>query len=172
MGSARFKVVLLGDQSVGKSCLVRRFVDNQFAEDYIPTLGFQIFFKSLNIGDYSVDFQIWDVAGQQSFEFARRNYYTHSQGFLLVFDVTNPTSFQNLDKWVAEIRAICPNAPGILVGNKADLPNPKISEKDFALKSEQLTASGRVLTSAKTGSKVNDAFDLLGRTLLTSLKLR
>ncbi len=172
MSSARFKVVLAGDESVGKSCLVRRFVDEQFSDDYIPTLGFQIFFKSLKIGEYSVDFQIWDVAGQSSFEFARRNYYSHSQGFLLVFDVTNPKSFQNLDKWVAEIRAICPTAPGILVGNKSDLPDGKISEQEFAQKSEQLSASGRVLTSAKTGSKVNDAFDLLGRTILTSLKLR
>ncbi len=172
MSFARFKVILAGDEGVGKSCLVRRFVDNLFSENYIPTLGFQIFFKSLKVGDYTIDFQIWDVAGQQSFEFARRNYYTHSQGFLLVFDLTNLKSFQNLDKWVAEIRATCPNSPGILVGNKTDLPDPKISDQDFARKSEQLTASGRVLTSAKTGSQVNDAFDLLGRTILTSLKLR
>ncbi len=172
MSSARFKVLLAGDENVGKSSLVRRFVDNKFTEDYVPTLGFQIFFKSLNIGEYSVDFQIWDVAGQQSFEFARRNYYTHSQGFLLVFDLTNPASFQHLENWIAEVRAICPKSPFVLVGNKADLPDLKIKEVEFNKKSEQLGASGRILTSAKNGSKVTDAFDVLGRTILTSLRVK
>ena len=126
----------------------------------------------MNIGDCVVDFQIWDVAGQQSFEFVQRNYYTRAQGFLVVFDFTKPTSFQNLEKWIAKVRAICPKAPAELVGNKVDLPRTKISDAEFQKKSEQLGVSGRVLTSAKTGVGVNDAFDLLGRAMLTHLDLK
>ncbi len=172
MPSAQFKVVLIGNENVGKTSLVRRFVDNQFSENYISTLGFQMFHKSQNIGDYSIDFEIWDLAGQQSFDFARKNYYTQSNAFFLVFDLTEVSSFQDLDKWYAEIQAVCPDKPFILVGNKADLPHPKIIERDFVKKSKQLNASGRILTSAKTGSKVNDAFELLGRTILSSLKVK
>lgn len=168
MGYPRYKVMLAGDESVGKSCLIRRFVDDHFSESYIPTLGFQIYAKSLKIGQYSVDFQIWDVAGQQSFEFARKIYYPNSQGFLLVFDLTNPASFQHLDQWIVEIRASCLKVPLVLVGNKSDLPNTKISIEQFVKKSEELSAAGKILTSARKGLKVNEAFDLLGRTILTS----
>ncbi len=172
MPSAQFKVVLIGNENVGKSSLVRRFVDNQFSESYISTLGFQMFHKSLVIKDYSVDFEIWDLAGQQRFDFARKNYYSQSHGFLLVCALTEIASFQDLDKWFAEIQAVCPNKPFILVGNKADLPNPKVSEQDLEQKGQELTASGRIVTSAKTGSKVIDAFELLGQTILSSIKAK
>ena len=170
--SARFKIVLVGDENVGKTSLVRRFVDDQFSESYIPTLGFQIFLKSLNIKEYSVDFNIWDIAGQQRFELVRRNYYSHCQGFLLVLDLTKPALDQHLEQWIAEVRAVCPNVPFILVGNKVDLPYLKDVKAEFDKNSEQLAASGHILTSAKTGTNVKDAFDLLGRIILTSLNLK
>ncbi|OLS15666.1 MAG: small GTP-binding protein [Promethearchaeota archaeon CR_4] len=160
--------MLAGDENVGKSSLIRRFVDEHFSESYIPTLGFQIYAKKLEIGKYSVALQIWDVAGQGSFEFARKTYYPHSQGFLLVFDLTNPTSFQNLDRWVAEIRGVCPNIPFVLVGNKSDLTRAIISPEEVAKKSKKLKASCNILTSAMKGVKVNEAFDLLGRAMLAA----
>ncbi len=171
MPTVQFKVVFIGNENVGKSSLVRRFIDDQFSENYISTLGFQMFYKAMDIDDYSVGFEIWDLAGQQSFDFARKNYCAQSHGFFLVFDLAEPSSFQDLDKWFAEIQGICPNKPFILLGNKADLPNSKINKGEFTKKGKQLGAAGRMLTSAKTGSNVKDAFELLGRTILKSLKI-
>ncbi len=169
MSTVRLKVVLTGDENVGKSSLVRRFVDDQFPENYIPTLGFQIFIKSSTIGDHTVDFQIWDVAGQPSFEFARRNYYTHCHGFLLVLDLTS--SKHHLEDWIAEVRAICPGVPFVLVGNKSDLSHHKTTQAEFDNLSRRLGASASVMTSAKTGAGVQEAFDILARAILTSLEL-
>ncbi len=172
MQSAQFKVVLIGNENVGKTSLVRRFVDNQFSENYISTLGFQVSHKALPVGDYVTDFEIWDLAGQPSFDFARKNYYTQSNGFFLVFNVAEPSSFQDLDKWLAEIQTICPGKPFILVGNKADLPRQKITKREITKKSKQLAAAGQILTSAKTGSNVKEAFELLGRRILSLLNVK
>ncbi|OLS15665.1 MAG: small GTP-binding protein [Promethearchaeota archaeon CR_4] len=172
MGFVRFKIVLVGDENVGKSSLVRRFVDNKFTENYIPTLGFQLFLKPLTFRPYTVELTIWDIAGQPSFEFVRRNYYSHSQGFMLVLDLTKSMADQHLEQWIAEVHAVCPEVPFILVGNKADLPEQKVEKGEFDKKSKQLGAAGEVITSAKTGTNVVNAFDLLGRVYLSALELK
>ncbi|HMF32276.1 MAG TPA: GTP-binding protein, partial [Candidatus Lokiarchaeia archaeon] len=69
------KIVLIGDESVGKTSVVKRYIDDEFTESYLPTLGFQIFIKSVRLGNNSVDFQIWDIAGQAQFESVRRSYF-------------------------------------------------------------------------------------------------
>ncbi len=171
MPAAAFKIVLVGNESVGKTSLVRRFVDNTFSEKYISTLGFQVFHKELPIDGYAVDLELWDLAGEQKFDFARKNYYAQSNGFLLVFDLTDYTSFQDVEKWYDEIQATCPGKPFVLVGNKADLPHPRINKRDITRKGKRLNAAGRILTSAKTGGNVKEAYELLGQTILKSLKL-
>ncbi len=166
IGSESFKLVLAGDPDVGKTSLVHRFAEDSFADEYLPTLGFQIFSKSLVIENVNVDFQIWDVGGGQSFRYIRKNYYSYSRGFLLVFDLAKPESFQHLETWLAEIREVCPQEPFILVGNKSDLPDKQVSDTAIDAKLKLWGASGKILTSAKTGSNTNDAFFLLGRILL------
>ncbi len=163
---ANFKIVLAGDPDVGKTSLIYRFVEEIFANEYLPTLGFQIFTKSLVIENVHVNFQVWDVGGGLSFRYIRKNYYSYSEGFLLVFDLGKPESFQNLTTWLAEIREVCPKEPFILVGNKSDLPDRKVSDAEIDAKLKQLGASGKIFTSAKVGSNTNEAFLLLGRIIL------
>jgi len=170
MNSPNFKVVLAGDVNVGKTSLIHRFVNDSFAKDYLPTLGFQIFIKSVQVNDISVAFQIWDVGGGSSFQFLRKNNYLHSQGFLLVFDLGKAESFKNLERWLVEIRDVCPQAPFVLVANKADLPYQEISLAEINAKCDLLGASGKVFTSAKTGLNVKDAFVILGQAIIGILE--
>ncbi len=161
-----FKIVLAGDPDVGKTSLIYRFVEGTFAKEYLPTLGFQIFTKSLLIEDVHIEFQVWDVGGGQSFRYIRKNYYSGTGGFLLVFDLGNLESFKHLETWLAEIREVCPQKPFILVGNKSDLPEKKVTDAEIDVKLKQWGASGKIFTSAKTGSNINEAFLLLGRLYL------
>src|SRR5271157_3769769 len=151
------KIVLIGDESVGKTSVVKRYIDDEFTESYLPTLGFQIFIKSVRLGNNSVDFQIWDIAGQAQFESVRRSYFQASQGFFLVFDLTVRSSFDNVDQWLAEIREVRPTVPFILVANKADLPDQVVTDEEIQEKAEALGAAGQIKTSAKTGDNVVDA---------------
>ena len=164
--SVNCKIVIVGDKAVGKSCCIRRFVEDKFFENYKPTLGFEISVKMLPIGNKYVVFSIWDVAGQTLFTQIRKSYYVGSRGFLLLFDLTNRNTFNNLDVWVQEIRGICPTVPIFLVGNKADLPGHMVSVNEMISKCEELGLTKNFTTSAKTGEGVNEPFLQLGMYIL------
>ncbi len=164
-----FKILLAGDEAVGKTSLIRRLVKNDFVQDYKPTLGFEITLHSLFIDNTDVNFVIWDIAGQQAFETVRRSYYKESRGFVLVFNLANRISLRNLEYWVAEIKEVCPNAPLVLLGNKADLPEQKVTIEEMRQIAQKLGAVGSLLTSAKTGRGVTEAFEMLGKAILSVL---
>jgi small GTP-binding protein len=170
MSEENVKVVLTGNESVGKSSLLRRVVLNQFDEKYKPTLGFDLSLKYQNIDDRPVVFSIWDLGGQLNFAPLRRNYYHGSRGFFLVFSLVDLLSFKNLYIWVEEIKASCPNAPVILVANKADKDNWVISTENIDQKCADLGLDGTAITSAKTGEGIEVAFESLGRLIFAQDK--
>ncbi len=172
MITTNFKILLAGDEAVGKTSLIRRLVKNEFALDYKPTLGFEITLHSLQIQNTPISFVIWDIAGQTAFESVRRSYYKESRGFLLVFNLANRVTLRNLEYWTAEIREICPYAPLVLLGNKADLPDQKISVEEMRQMEQKLGAVGSLLTSAKTGRGVSEAFSMLGTAILTLINAK
>ena len=112
----------MGDSSVGKSCLLLQFTDKRFKQTHDLTIGVEFGARTLQVGKQAVKLQIWDTAGQESFRSITRSYYRGSIGALLVYDVTKRTSFENLQKWLEEMRE---NAYSkmtiILIGNKVDL---------------------------------------------------
>jgi Ras-related protein Rab-1A len=164
--SWNFKIVLAGDEAVGKTSLVRRLVDDSFLQDYLPTLGFEIFCKDMEIANTHVTFTIWDIGGQQIFEPIRRSYYTESRGFLLVFNLANRLTFRNVDYWVNEIRDSSPGVPMVLVGAKADVEEWHVTTEELEAKSSELQFDGYITTSAKTNENVEEAFTLLGQAIL------
>ena len=166
LSSFNAKVIFAGDPAVGKTCLIRRFVDNYFKESYLPTLGFEISVKALQVASQTIVFSVWDVEGQQTFDSFRLRYYQGSHGFLLAFDMTSRKTFENLSKWFADIKEICPHAPFVLVGNKYDLPMHAVTTEEIIAKVEEFGAAGFVLTSAKTGEGVLEAFTMLGKSLI------
>jgi small GTP-binding protein len=164
------KIVLLGEASVGKTSLVYRFIENKFRENYKSTLGVNLLKKDMEIKEYgSVSAQIWDLGGQESFKSLRKLYLEGANGALLVYDMTNKKSFEKLGEWVQSFRDARDNAPVILIGNKSDLKKQiKINEKE-ANQYANSNNMGLIITSAKTGENVEEAFIQMTKKILDSI---
>ncbi len=155
----KFKICLLGEGSVGKTSLIYRYVENKFREDYKSTLGVNLLQKIIKVEDRLISAQIWDLGGQDSFKSLRNLYLEGSQGALLVFDLTNEKSFEKVSDWLNDFRRIrTEGEPVILIGNKADLMDHiKVQESEASDYAKEKNLD-LVITSAKTGENVENAF--------------
>lgn len=155
-----FKVMLLGDSGVGKTCLLTRFRDGRFLSgNYITTVGIDFRNKVVTVDESRVKLQIWDTAGQERFRSVTHAYYRDAHALLLLYDVTNKTSFDNIRAWLSEIREHANEDVVImLLGNKSDCgPERAVKKED----GERLASEYKVPfmeTSAKTGLNVELAF--------------
>ncbi|KAK7605299.1 hypothetical protein V9T40_007157 [Parthenolecanium corni] len=159
----QFRLILIGDSTVGKSSLLKSFTDGKFAEVSDPTVGVDFFAKFVEIkGNKRVKLQLWDTAGQERFRSITKSYYRNSVGALLVYDICNRLSFDHIPRWMMEARRhIDPHEPVfVLVGCKLDLAQKGEREissdeaKAFADQHGMFT----IETSAKTGLHVEEAF--------------
>ncbi|WBY58514.1 ras-related protein Rab-1B [Plasmodium yoelii yoelii] len=98
-----FKILLIGDSGVGKSCLLLRFADDTYTDSYISTIGVDFKIKTIEIDDKIIKLQIWDTAGQERFRTITSSYYRGAQGIIIVYDVTDRDSFNNVKNWIIEI---------------------------------------------------------------------
>jgi len=163
-GEYAFKLVLGGDGAVGKTSMVHRYVENDFASDYKSTIGTSIMKKECKFKELesAVRFVIWDLAGQAQFKRVRQSYLANAEAGILVYDVTNRSSFENIEKnWYAEIKKASPNIALILVGNKIDLVSERVVSRDEGEGLAQKLTVTYFETSAKTGENINDAFKML-----------
>lgn len=129
------KVVLIGDSSVGKSAIVYRFINNNLLSDSKATVGISFFKQTLadQATGQQYPLQIWDTAGQEKFQSVTTHHYRAADGALLVFDISNERSFQNLGKWLNELRDNTdPNVVVALVGTKADLSQRRAVSSEIA----------------------------------------
>ncbi|KAG2174996.1 hypothetical protein INT43_006058 [Umbelopsis isabellina] len=117
-----FKLVLIGDSGVGKSNLLSRFTSNEFNLESKSTIGVEFATKNIVIDDHTIKCQIWDTSGQERYRAITGAYYRGAVGALLVYDITRPSSFQNIDHWLKELKDHADeNIVMMLVGNKSDL---------------------------------------------------
>ena len=122
-----FKILLAGNTSVGKSSIFLRFVDNIWNDVFVPTIGVDFKIKTLNIDNKNVKIQIWDTAGEERFRTIISSYYRGAHGILLIFDLTEIESFNNLNNWLAEIEKNAnKNVVKVLIGNKCDLEDKRV----------------------------------------------
>jgi len=164
----RAKIVVVGDAAVGKTSLIVRYVKGVFNPGYIITLGVNFFTQDVSIQDKTLRYIIWDTAGQERFGPVRKKYYLGARAAVLVFDLTNLQSFENVDFWIKEVEGICGEIPMILVGNKADL-KPVVKQdaiQDFTSR-HNLTY---IETSAKTGMNSIRPFFLLAPLVIEELE--
>ncbi|XP_063060350.1 ras-related protein ORAB-1 [Engraulis encrasicolus] len=154
-----FKLLLIGDSGVGKSCLLLRFADDTYTESYISTIGVDFKIRTIEMDGKTVKLQIWDTAGQERFRTITSSYYRGAHGIIIVYDVTDQESFNNVKQWLEEIdRYACENVSKLLVGNKVDLANRKVVDFSTA---KEFAASINIQileTSAKNASNVEKAF--------------
>jgi len=167
------KLCVLGDGAVGKTSLIIRHVDKRFEEEYKPTIGFDIALKTMKVeeGGIEAELLIWDIAGQAIFEKIREEYLQGTNGALILFDLTRKETYEHLKDWVRELTAFAGQVPFIVVGNKADLSEERaVSEEEGKKIIEELGATDYIETSAKTGEKVEGAFETIIKEILGTLK--
>ncbi|HYU06636.1 MAG TPA: Rab family GTPase [Thermoplasmata archaeon] len=169
----KVKVVLLGDGGVGKTSLVRRFVVDQYSDDYITTVGTKVSKKSVNVGsaldEVEMIMQIWDVLGQKGYSGVQETAIKGAQGVLVVYDVTNGESRRAIDDyWMPAVWRLAGVIPMVLAANKSDLAEDRVWAEEYLYFLAQKYTCPGILTSAKTGDKVELAFKALGDQILRS----
>ncbi len=167
------KIICVGSAFVGKTSLARRFTLNTFIHSYIPTLGVSWLTKTITLTPeelnenltkeiYSEPLTIrmscWDTGGQEMFAYLRPKYYSGATCAIIVYDITNQSSFDDLDTWVNEVRSKCPNIPVIICGNKFDLNEARSLDKDAILDYIRLKKFDYVESSALSGFNVDKLF--------------
>jgi Ras-related protein Rab-1A len=157
-----YKILLLGDSSVGKTCFLLRFTEDTFTDNHISTIGVDYKLKIINSGDKIVKLQVWDTAGQDRFRSITKNYFRGSHGIILLYDITSIASYNNIKAWLQQIREALGNTVTILlVGNKLDLSQNRRVSKDEGNQLAIDNNMGFFETSAKDGSFINEAFEHL-----------
>ena len=116
------KIVMLGEGSVGKTSLIRRYIQHTFTHDYITTIGSNFLIKKLQLEEgINMTMQVWDISGQDTFRTIRKQYYLYARGGIMVFDLTRNSTLKELEKWHEDFTQRVGNVPLMLFGNKSDL---------------------------------------------------
>jgi len=155
-----FKLVMVGDSGVGKSCLLDKFLDDSSTNNFISTIGVDIRSRETVINNKKVKIQVWDTGGQQRYRPVLASCYRGALGVIIVFDVTNKISFKNIKQWMVEIEEFAPNSniPKMLVGNKADLSDRREVEYEVAAEFARENSIAYIETSVMRKSNIEEAF--------------
>ena len=153
-----FKIIVIGDSSVGKSCLTTQAVRNKFIDFYQTTVGFEFLTFNLRMNSRVVKLQVWDTCGQEVYKSLISNFYRNSSLALIVYAINNRNSFEHAEIWLSELKNQSnPNVKIFLVGNKCDLENNRVVSKEEGIKfKEEKNLDKFVETSAKTGKNARN----------------
>ncbi|MFX1401750.1 MAG: GTP-binding protein [Promethearchaeota archaeon] len=169
-GKYKFKCVLIGDHEVGKTSIIRQFVERKFSNDYRSTIGIDVMSHSIELYENQVIFVLYDIGAQEFFKRLRKTYYSGTQATFIVFDVTNKESFLNVKSWYDEVKKylVAKQIPIMIVGNKIDLENERLVNYEEGVRlANELSGShyeggiSYIETSALTGENIPDAFNLI-----------
>ena len=156
-----YKIVIIGDAGVGKSCLSNRAAKEKSTSDYCPTLGFEFLAFSTNIENKIIRLQIWDTCGQEVYRSLITNFYRNASLAFMVYAINSKESFLNINKWLKEVKINSnPDIKIILIGNKSDLDNERqVSYEEAKKFKEENQISYFEETSAKTGLNAKKVFE-------------
>ena len=156
-----YKVLLLGDSTVGKTCFLIKYTDKTFQDVHMATIGLDYRLKNMTLkSGKNVKLQIWDTAGQDRFRAITKNYYKGANGIILIYDVTNPQTFDNVKGWISQIREEAnQNVLIYIVGNKIDMKEERKIKTEDGEKLAGDYGFPFVETSAKEGININETFE-------------
>ena len=165
--SKTFKILTIGESGVGKTCILRRFVENKFLKNHLATIGIDFKTKTLNINNQEIKLKIWDTAGQERFRNITTQYYKGADGIVLIYDVTDDASYEKIRDWMAQILSNTKREDIglVLLGNKCDMEPRAVTEEQGNKMAEELQVS-YFETSALTGQGINEAFNELTRDIM------
>uniref|UniRef100_A0A8V1ABB1 small monomeric GTPase n=1 Tax=Gallus gallus TaxID=9031 RepID=A0A8V1ABB1_CHICK len=159
-----FKLLLIGDSGVGKTCALFRFSEDAFNATFISTIGIDFKIRTIELDGKRIKLQIWDTAGQERFRTITTAYYRGAMGIMLVYDITNEKSFENIRNWVRNIEEhASPDVEKMILGNKCDANDKRQVSRE---QGEKLAASFGIKfmeTSAKANINIENAFFTLAR---------
>ena len=157
-----FKLILIGDSCVGKSNILLKYLKNQFNENSKTTIGVEFGTKNIIINNKRIKIQIWDTSGQERYRSITSAYYKGAKGALIVYDITRKNTFDNIDKWITDLKLngdknICI----IILGNKSDLIDKREINKNDGIKKAEMYKTAFLETSALNGDNISKAFNEL-----------
>ena len=166
------KILIVGDSSVGKTNFINRFIENKFNNNYMTTSGIDLKTANLEIKNKNIRNQIWETAGQEKYKAITKNLFLKVMGAIIIFDITNEKSFNNLKNWVQMIKEECgPHMTIIIVGNKNDLiEQRKINEEEVIAYANKQKLD-YIETSCKTGENVKKAVTILCEKILETKEI-
>ena len=162
------QLLIIGDAIVGKTSILSRFENNSFNPNYLATVGLDFFKKEVIIDNKKIRIKIWDTAGQERYKSLTKGFFRNAQGIIIVFDVTNKESFDNLQYWIQSILnniSDIGNIPVIIIGNKIDLPQREINKEDGENYAKKYNYK-YFETSAKSGENIEESIMFLVREVL------
>ncbi len=159
-----FKLLLIGNSSVGKSCILLRFSDNIFNDNFLPTIGVDFKIRTFDLQSKTIKMQIWDTAGQERFKTITSSYYRGAHGVILVYDITDRQSFKDLDNWLLETdKHASEDIVKVLVGNKNELESSRAVAYSEGKNYADSNGMEFFETSAKNNVNIEEAFFTVAR---------
>ncbi|XP_039705669.1 ras-related protein Rab-13 isoform X2 [Pteropus medius] len=152
-----FKLLLIGDSGVGKTCLIIRFAEDNFNNTYISTIGIDFKIRTVDIEGKKIKLQVWDTAGQERFKTITTAYYRGAMGIILVYDITDEKSFENIQNWMKSIKEnASAGVERLLLGNKSDMEAKRKVPREQADKLAREHGIRFFETSAKSSMNVDE----------------
>ena len=158
-----YKVLLLGDSTVGKTCFLMKYTDKTFQDVHMSTIGLDYRLKTMTLkSGKTVKLQIWDTAGQDRFRAITKNYYKGANGIILIYDVTNKQTYDNVSNWISQIQEeVSKDVIIYIAGNKIDMEEERKVKTEEGQKIADEHGFPFVETSAKDGTNINETFENL-----------
>jgi Ras-related protein Rab-11A len=165
-----FKVVIIGDSSVGKTGILSRYLTGEFSDQVKATVGVEFGTKKLTVKDHKTKIQIWDTAGQEKYRSITNAYYKGAKGSLIVYDISKRSTFDNVDRWVKEVKIMGESDMFlILIGNKSDLKDQREVSVDDGLQKAANLGIAFMETSAKTSINVDNSFYYIAENVVNKI---
>ena len=166
-----YKIIIIGDAAVGKSNILTRYIKNEFCQNQKSTVGVELGIKFIKIKGVNAKIQIWDTAGQERYRSITSAYYKGAKGALIVYDITRKATFNNIDKWISDLKLngdkdICI----VILGNKSDLNDKREITTEEGIKKSEQFKTAFLETSALNGDNIGKAFEELIQQIIQNNK--